>query len=189
MSIQTRQSQIVNNFFTFASIVILSIVLMLYAKYGPEEKRVNSNLECQKITFTTDKIFNEKNLLQGYALMEQGAYEINGGFIKPRFGKSYLKDKISIEEADLFFSHKIAIPKAEKEKLMTIKYEIVENDKNDPRKKDESCKLHAGSLMTSFRVSGKEFFRVHTDFLQYDKNEIKKKIECTLDAFKYNAKK
>lgn len=182
------QGQTINNFFTLVTIVVMSIVLTIYVKYVPEPPRVNSNLECQKLTTTSDKIFNQNLLNEASTLLNQGAYILDGGFIKPRFGKSYLKDKISVEEADEFFEKHILKQSREKNYFVTVKYEIVENDKNDPRKKDASCKLHAGSLMTSFRINGKEAFRMHTDFMMYDKKEIEEKIACTVKAFRHNAK-
>ena len=72
--------------------------------------------------------------------------------------------------------------------FLKIKYEIVENDKNNPRKK-EIEKNHAGELISSFRINQKEVFRMHTEFLQYDKDEIKQRINCTIKAFRHNAKK
>ena len=192
MNEQRRASQIVNNFFTLASIIIISIVLALYAKFGPKKEpppRLNSGLACQELTYTFDKVYNQKLLNEGKMLLEKGSYILDGGLIKPRFGKSYLKDKITIEESNQFFVQSMAVqPLDNPAKFLTVKYEIIENDKNDPRKKDDSCKLHAGSLMTSFRINGKEAFRVHTDFLQYDKKEIQEKIACTVKAYKHNAK-
>lgn len=189
MGLAQRQSQIVNNFFTFASIIIIAICLTLYVKYGPKEKRVHSNLECQKITTTSDKVFNQKLLDEGFALLLKGKYRLDGGFLEPKFGKSYLKDEISLKEADIFYMKALNVPQNSSIKYLNIKYEIIENDKNDPRKKDKSCKLYAGSVITSFRINGKESFRMYTDFLQYDKKEIQNKIECTINAFKHNAKK
>ncbi|WP_428023504.1 hypothetical protein [Arcobacter sp.] len=187
-----RVSQVVNNFFTLVSIVIISIVMTLYAKFGPKEKippRINSNLECQKQTFTFDAITNPTLLKDGKYYLESGLYVLNGGFIKPKFGKFYLKDKISIEEANEFFKSSISITQKQNPvKYLNIKYEIIENDKNDPRIKDEKRKSYAGKILSSFRINGKELFMVETEFLQYDKNEIKDRIDCIIKAFKHNAR-
>ncbi len=187
-----RDSQVVNNFFTLVSIIIIAIVITLYAKYGPKEKlpsRVNSNLECQKTTSTIDKITMASLLKDAKYYLENGLYVLDGGFIKPRFGKFYLKDKITIEEANDFFKSTIAIKQKENPvKYLNIKYEIIENDKNDPRKKDIESKSYAGKLLSSFRINGKEVFMMETDFLEYDKKDIKNRIECTVEAFKHNAR-
>ena len=56
----TRQSQIVNNFFSLATIVMVTVVLVLYVKYVVKEpKKENSGLVCQTIVnHTTDKAAN-----------------------------------------------------------------------------------------------------------------------------------
>lgn len=154
-----------------------------------EKPRVNSNLECQQLTKTTDKISSVELIKNANYYLENGLFILDGAFIKPRFGKFYLKDKITIEESNSFFieslNHK---PKENPVKYLTIKYEIIENDKNDPRKKTLEEKNFAGNLLTSIRLNGKELFMMNTNFLEYDKNEIKNRIECTIKAFKENAK-
>lgn len=188
MGTRRRQSQIVNNFFSLATIVMISVVLILYVKYGPKPKHIHSDLPCQKLTYTYDKTFNNKKLLQqGSKLLNSGAYILDGGFIKPRFGKSYLKDEINLDEANEFFELAILKTSIEKNYFLKIKYELIENDKNDPRKTQKE-KNHAGTLISSFRINQNEIFRMHTEFKEYDKSEIKDKITCTIKAFRHNAK-
>lgn len=187
-----RDSQVVNNFFTLVSIVIIAVVITLYSKYGPKEKipsRVNSNLECQKTTSTIDRITAPSLLKSAKYYLENGLYVLDGGFIKPRFGKFYLKDKITILQANEFFKSTIAVEQKENPiKYLKIKYEIIENDKNDPRKNEIKSNSCAGKLLSSFRIDGKEVFMMETDFLEYDKKDIKNRIDCTVEAFKHNAK-
>lgn len=184
-----RVSQVVNNFFTLVSIVIIAIVMTLYAKFGPKEKvplRINSNLQCQKSTPTFDNLTTPTLLKDAKYYLDNGLYVLDGGFIKPRFGKFYLKDEITIAEANDFFKSSINIIQKENPiKYLNIKYEIIENDKNDPRNHDQKF---AGTILSSFRINGKEAFMVKTDFLEYDKNEIKERIDCIIKAFKHNAK-
>jgi hypothetical protein len=183
-----RQSQIVNNFFSLATIVMITIVLTLYVKYGPKPKHIHSDLPCQKLTYTYDKTFDDKKLLEeGFKLLNSGSYLLDGGFIKPRFGKSYLKDEIDIDESNEFFELAILKEAVEKNYFLKIKYELIENDKNDPRKTQKE-KKHAGTLISSFRINQNEIFRMYTEFKEYDKSEIKNRINCTIKAFRYNAK-
>lgn len=183
-----RQSQVIVNFFTLVSIVIITVVLTLYVKYGPKQKHIHSNLPCQKLTYTYDKISDKKQLNKAFNLMSQGAYVLDGGFIRPRFGKSYLKDEITLSAVDTFYKLEISKEPIDRNLFLKIKYEIIENDKNDPRK-SENDKNYAGTLITSFRINQSEIFRMYTEFLDYDKSEIKEKISCTIKAFKYNAQK
>lgn len=186
MRTQRSQSQIVNNVFTLATIVMVTVVLTLYTKYAPKSKHIHSNLPCQKSTYTYDKVLNQKQLKEGWNLINSGAYKLDGGFIKPRFGKSYLKDKINIEDVNLLFKEAISTAPIEKNLYVKIKYELIENDKNDPRKSEKE-KKYAGTLISSFRINQNEIFRMHTEFLQYDKQKIKERVHCTIKALKHNA--
>ena len=192
MASRRRDSLIVNNFFTLASIIMISVVMILYSKFGPTKKekpRINSNLQCQQITRTFDRISSPTLLKNVDYYLKNGFYVLNGAFIKPRFGKFYLKDKITINEANSYFREFLIFPPIkEPVKYLTIKYEIIENDINNPRKKTQEERSYAGDLLTYVRLNGKELFMMKTRFLEYDKEEIKNKIECTIKALKENAK-
>lgn len=175
-----------NNFFTFITIILVTGVLMVYIKYAPKPQRLNSKLPCQMTNHTIDKISNDTLLLKGFKFFNQGNYVLDGGYIKPRFGKSYLKDKIDFSKINTWYEQSIKKNAKPKSVFLKIKYEIIENDKNNPRNED---KLSAGELLTSFRINGQEAFMMSTKFLNYDKITLKNKIECTINAFKYNAKK
>lgn len=188
-----RDSLVVNNFFTLASIIIISVTMVLYNKYIVKDEkkttRVNSNLECQLIAKTIDKITSPQLIKEVNYYLENGNYILNGGFIKPRFGKFYLEDKIDLEQANQMFIDSIKFkPKENPIKYLSINYEIIENDKNDPRKKEGYEKSYAGRLLTSFRINGKELFMMNSDFLDYSGESIKDRIECTIKALKENAK-
>lgn len=190
MASNRRDSIIINNFFTLASIIMVTAVLAVYSKYfgdKKEEIRVNSNLPCQQNIKTTDYITNPQAIKNINYFFDKGLYVLNGGFIKPRFGKFYLKDKITINQANELFIKAIKKTPIENPiKYLTIKYEIIENDKNDPRKKDFE-KKYAGELLSSFRISGQEIFRMKTQFLEYNKASIEERINCTIKALKHNA--
>ncbi len=59
-----RDSLVVNNFFTFASIVIITITLTLYTKYirNDSDKLKIKELQCQKQSYTKVTLFNHKLL-------------------------------------------------------------------------------------------------------------------------------
>lgn len=191
MSKYQRQSLIVNNFFTLASIVIISITITLYSKYivGDKKEEIKP-ISCQQDSFSTFKIFNQKLLNESQKALNKGYYKLDGGYIKSIHSESIIEEFISIEELDNYFKNSIEIEaKEDINKYLTINYEIIENDKKDPNKKSKDCKLCSGSIQTSFRAGNVEFFRYYTDFMFYDKNEIKSKIDCTIKVYKNYAKK
>lgn len=180
-----RQSQIVNNFFTFVTIVIMSVVLTFYVKYIVKEDkptRINSGLVCQQNIKTTDRIFNQNGLKIGLTLLNKGFYLLDGGVIPAINKKSLLAKKLDLSHINNIFLNTIAINLSkDTQRFLKIKYELIESD--------EETSNHAGTLLSSFRVNNKEVFRMSTDFAQYDINEITQRIECTMEAFKYNATK
>jgi len=189
-----KQSQIVNNFFTLASIIIIGVTLTLYVNYivkDPNEpakkivKKQITKLECEEDNFTTYKVFNQKLLDSSQKALEKGFYKLQGGYIKSEYSKSIIEDYISLKELDSFYEKSIGInPKKDINKFLTIKYEIIENDKKNPNKKAKECKLYSGSVITSFRANSNEIFRFYTDFRLYDKEEIASRIDCAIKVYK-----
>lgn len=185
------QGVIINNFFTLATIILMSAVIAIYMKYIVKEKpRIHSNLQCQKEIYSTDKVFNQKYLDKMAFLISQGRYELDGGILESIYMKSKIKNTIQLNEIDKFFIEALDILPLNTDKtVVQIRYELIENDKMDKRKKSDECKLNAGSLKTSFRVNGRESFRMYTDFMSYNKQEIKQRVQCTIKAFKSNESK
>lgn len=187
-----RDSQVINNFFSLATIVMVSVVLVLYTKYilkdenqQNESKNQIVKLDCEKEEYTYSKVFNQKLLNNSINALEKGYYILDGAFLEAEYMKSNIKDFVSLEEVDKFFVDSIGI-KAKKDikKFVKIQYELIENDKKNPRKKSDEIKLNAGSLKTSFIVNSKEIFRVYTDFTYMYKNAIKQRANCSIKVFR-----
>lgn len=191
-----RQSLIVNNFFTLASIVIISITIILYSKYIANDeyeeitKEKVTPLSCEKDTFSTYKVYNQKLLNDSMKALDKGYYKLEGSYVKSKYLKSIIEDFISIDEVDSFYINAIGKnAKKDINKFLSIKYEIIENDKKDPNKKSKDCKLCSGSILTSFMADDKRIFKFYTDFKYYDKNEIASRIDCTIKVYRNHVKK
>lgn len=191
-----RQSLIVNNFFTLASIVMLSITMVLYSKFiandEPEEaKKIKViPLSCEKDIFSTSKVYNQKLLNDSLKALDKGYYKLDGAYVKSVHSDSIIEEFVSLGELDGFYKKAIEKnPKEDISKFLTIKYEIIENDKKDPNKKSKECKICSGSILTSFKANEAEIFRFYIDFNLYDKDEISRRIDCTIKAYRNNAKK
>lgn len=191
-----RDSLIVNNFFTLASIVLITITIVLYSKYiandSYEEVRKEEviPLLCEKEVFTVSRIYNQNLLNKSMKALNKGFYKLEGSYKKSQQTQSIIEDFISIEELNSYYIK--AIEKKSKEdisKYLTIKYEIIENDKKEQNKKTSDCKFCSGGILTSFLADDKEIFKFYTDFKLYDKNEIASKIDCAIKVYKNNVKK
>ena len=191
-----RDSVIVNNFFTLASIVLIVIVIVIYSKYiandGYDEitKKEIIPLLCEKEVFTVSRIYNQELLNKSMKALTKGFYKLEGSYKKSQQTQSIIEDFISIEELNSYYIK--AIEKKSKQdisKYLTIKYEIIENDKKEQNKTLSNCKFCSGGILTSFLADDKEIFKFYTDFKLYDKNEIASKIDCTIKVYKNNVKK
>lgn len=179
-----RDSQVINNFFTFATIVIITIVLTLYVNYFGEKnssKVVIPKLQCEKTTSTKTKVLNQTLLNKSIKALDKGYYKIEGSYLKALKMKSTIEEKISLAEVNGFFIDSIGvIPKKDIEKFLKVRYELVETDKKNPK----NDKLNAGTLVTTFRINSKEIFRMTTDFKFLFKNAIKQRVDCTMKVYK-----
>ena len=194
MSKTRRQSLIVNNFFTLASIAMITISIVLYSKFivGSNEpsKEEVIPLSCEKEIFSTSKVYNQKLLNDSIKALDKGFYKLNGQYVKSVYSKSIIEEFISLNEINSFYIDAISSkPKEDINKFLTIDYEIIENDKKDPNKKSKECKICSGSILTSFKANESEIFRFYIDFNLYDKDEIKRRIDCTIKAYENNVKK
>lgn len=175
-------SQIINNFYTLATIVIMTAVITLYSKYIHPQKEqafVPTVLPCQTALQITQKISNDKRLQEAWMLFEQGNYMFDGGFILQE--NSLLPNTLSLETFNTFFENStqvVAVKNAQK--FLNIKYEVIENESVNP--------LQHFELLVSFRISAIEVFRMYTYFTVNNNNEISQKVECIMNSFKENAK-
>ena len=191
-----RDSVIVNNFFTLASIILIVIVIVIYSKYIANDayeevtKEEVIPLSCEKEIFTVSKVYNQELLNESMKALNKGFYKLEGSYKKAQQTQYIFEDFISIEELKSLY--KKVSGKNTKENIsryLTIKYEIIENDKKDVTKKLSNCKFCSGAILTSFLADEKEIFKFYTDFNLYDKTEIEKRIDCTIKVYKNHVKK
>lgn len=170
------------------------VTIILYTKFIVEPEKLKEQiivpLACEKEVYTFSKAYNQKLLNKSIKALDTGFYKLDGAFLKSEFMKSKIEDIISLEEVDKFYIKNIGVePKKHIKKYLKIKYEIIENDKDNPNKKNKDCKLSSGSILTSFRVNSTEIFRVYTDFNFMFKNEIEQRVACSIKVFKNHVKK
>lgn len=176
---------IINNFFTLTTIIIIAATLAIYVKYFGEEENQTpkvQKLQCQKETYTTVKVKNQKLVNKSIKALDKGYYRVEGSYLKSQVMKSNIENIVSLDEVNSFYKEFIKTePKKEIEKFLKIKYELIENDKKDLK---NSSKLNAGTLRTSFRINAKEIFVIQTDFDFMFKNAIKDRVECSIKVYK-----
>jgi len=178
-----RQSQIINNWFSLATIILVTIVLTLYVKYIVKEKpRLNSSLACQLLNNSSDKIINQKLLNMQNALILKGRYILDGGILEALDTTSFIKSKIKVSKSNQYFMQELNVLSTNTHKqYVKIKYEFIENEEKNTKT--------LARLLSSFRINGKESFIISIDLLSYTNETIQEAISCTIKAFKYNVTK
>lgn len=195
MSRYSRDGAKVNRLFTLATIVIMSAVISLYVNYiapaqtDSKKKVKNSGLPCQQDVVCFDKVYDKKLIKEAVFLLNKGNFILSGELEYSSYMQSVLKQmNLDIKEFDSEFKKEIQTAiNHNMQKYVRINYEIIENDKKHPNKKNSKskhCKLYAGYLLTSFKMNGRQIFRMQIDFNNYDIDEIKKRIKCSIKAFR-----
>lgn len=187
---QRRQSLVINNFFTLASIIIITVSLTLYVEYIAKEPEITKtkviSLPCEKDTLTKYKVYNQELLNESLKALRKGYYKLNGSY-KQNSNNHVARNFISLTQLDDLYIQAIQkAPKTNIKKFLTIDYTLLEKDKNDKIKRKG---FYSGSMLTTFKAGQKDIFKIYTDFRVYDKNEIFSRIDCSIKVYKNNAKK
>ena len=104
-----RDSVIVNNFFTLASIVLISITIVLYSKYIANDSYEEITEEevipllCEKEVFTVSKIYNQELLNKSMKAFNKGFYKLEGSYKKSQQTPSIIEDFISLNELNSYY--------------------------------------------------------------------------------------
>ncbi len=187
-----RDSQVINNLFSLATIVIVTSVLIVYIKYIAPNTQISkknkiTKLACQNNIYSYSKVFKQKLLNKAVIALQKAYYKLDGSYIKSLNKKSSIEQIVSISELSKMYENAIGIKaKINITKSLKINYVIIENDKKSSHK---NYKMKAGSLMTSFKANNIEIFKFYIDIKFLYKEEIKNKIKCTIEVFKHYAKK
>ncbi|RXJ90358.1 hypothetical protein CRV01_04160 [Arcobacter sp. CECT 8983] len=176
-----NDSIIVNNLFTFATIVMVSITIVLYTNFivKPQKKEDSlskiEKIPCQKENNTKVTVKNHELVKKSFNAIEKGYYKIEGSLLKLE-ENSQIEKVLTTKEIDNYIKSLLKIkPKENLQKYLKIKYEIIESSKD---------KLNAGTVITSFRINSKEIFFMQSDFKFMYKNAIMQRVDCSLKVYK-----
>ncbi|MGM0518079.1 MAG: hypothetical protein ACQERD_00380 [Campylobacterota bacterium] len=193
---QQKQSQVINNFFTFASIVIISISLILYSEYILKDEPIQIKkqkvqpLACQSDTLTKYQIYNQELLNESLKALQKGYYKLNAKVNKADSNSWAFKDFMSKKELKSYFIMQIGKkPKENIKKYLSIDYSVIEKSSSAKVDSIKRGEFYSGSFLVTFKADEKKIFKIFTDFRFYEKSEIKSRVECIINVYKNNAKK
>ncbi len=172
---------------------ITLLVLLTMISYSIYKEVIKSaktkRLECQSKTTTFEKIFIENPIEEAINSLESNNYEIKSDIKYSEFMKSYLINILTKEQSDNKLKIVIEkyidknLTKSEKDKKLLIDYYIYENDKEDKGKKNKEAKSYAGYLMFEFKYDNKLVFKIQTDYMNLDANDLEDRMDCAVNSF------
>lgn len=172
-------------------ILVLLIIISIFFLFEDEKTKAKNfsskRLECQKQSTSFEKISKSNQVKKAIKLLESSNYEIQSIDIDySKYMKSKLKESLTKQEAkkqlDLIIKDYIKTYKKQSEK-MQIKYYIYENDKEDKRKKSDSCKLYEGYILLEFLLNKQSLYKIQSDYMKEDLSDMKDRISCALKSF------
>lgn len=144
-------------------------------------------LECHKTTTAFERGYGDQEIQQGQELLLSGNYIISYGIDKSTYMKSSLFNFVDMEKLHKDFSFFLQ-DKVKREKkedgILKVEYTVYENDKEDPKKKSDNCKLFRGYVVMKFKnQNNKVVYQIQIDFMDSQGKDIPKTLECAIESF------
>ena len=177
-----------NKILPLVVIILFSIIFYAIFKEATKSSKVK-RLECQTKTTTFEKIFVENPIKSAIDSLESNKYEINSDIKYSKYMKSHLINILTKEQSDeklkkiidKYINEKPITNKDDKKLL--IDYYIYENDKEDSGKKNNEAKRYAGYLVFEFKYDDKLVYKIQTDYMNLDANDLEERMDCILNSF------
>lgn len=171
-------------------IVLISILIFVfYGVYTQATKSLKTKrLECQAKTITFEKIFFEEPVKEAVEILKSSNYTINSSIQYSKYMKSNLINLLTKEQSDEKLINTInknlnILDKKENKNKILIDYYIYENDKEDTGKKNKDAKSYAGYLVFEFKYDNKLVYKIQTDYMDINANDIENRMDCVIKSF------
>lgn len=173
----------------FFSISLLAVLVYLIYDQVERQKVPGKldRLECHKNITCFEKIYLENLLEEAKELLYAGNYHIQSGIDKSKYMESTLFQYVSIEDTEQFFYNYLSTLTKKEHSFnngIVIDFKVYENDKEDPKKKSDNCKLFRGYVVLQiFSPNKKLIYKVQIDFMDQQGKDVSKALECALKSF------
>lgn len=171
-------------------IILISILIFVfYGVYTQATKSVKTKrLECQSKTTTFEKIFFEEPIKEATETFKSSNYLINSSIQYSKFMKSNLINILTKEQSDnklikMLNKNLNSVNQKNSDQKILIDYYIYENDKEDSGKKNKDAKSYAGYLVFEFKYKDKLVYKIQTDYMDINANDIEERMDCVINSF------
>ncbi len=169
--------------------IITLLCFIFYSIFIQATKSAKSKrLECQSKTTTFEKIFFEEPIIEAINSFKSNNYEIISNIEYSKYMKSHLIDILTKEQSDEKLKKVIDKYLSSNytkisDKKALLNYYIYENDKEDKGKKNNDAKSYAGYLVFEFKYDKKLVYKIQTDYMNLDGNDIEERMDCIINSF------
>lgn len=175
-------------------IVIFAIGNEVYKQINKQEvPGKTKRLPCLAKVTSFERAYGNEDIKKAQIKLQRGNYILKYGIDKATFMESTLFENLDLKEIEEYTNkelHKNIKEQTITNEHITIEYKIYENDKKDPKKKSDNCKLFRGYVV--FKIINnkkKTVYQAQIDFLDPKGADIKQTISCAIKAFTtYNKK-
>ena len=171
-------------YYAFIALFIYIAGNGIYTQFLKKSPRAD-RLECQKNVIFYEGLKNKNLMSQAKKALLSYNYDINSSIVKSKYMPSKLFEYVDKDEIDKILVKKINSLNYEKGKTqkLHIKYEIWENDKDHPGKKNPKSKLFTGYIVFEFYLQNRLVYYSQVDFMDKKGKDIPTRLDCILKAF------
>jgi hypothetical protein len=167
------------------------MTFVAYGVYKQANKSIKTKrIECQSKTTTFEKILIEEPIKEAINALKTNSYTLNSSIEYSKYMKSNLVNILTKEQADEKLEKIIKTYIVDTntqinsdDKKLLIDYYIYENDKEDKGKKNNDAKSYAGYLLFEFKYNNKLVYKIQSDYMNLDGNDIEDRMTCAIKSF------
>ncbi|MEA3354103.1 MAG: hypothetical protein U9Q33_09840 [Campylobacterota bacterium] len=178
-------------FLFLAFIIINGIVTEINKEKVPGKAK---RIPCMSKTTSFERGYGDKDIANAQEQLRNGNFTLSSDIDKAAFMDSTLFEYIDMKELDRLTNETlnsyVKNKRIDNTNQIQIKYIVYENDKEDPKKKSDSCKLFRGYVVLKVKnINNKIVYQSQIDISDPKGKDIAQTVNCAVKAFiTYNTK-
>jgi hypothetical protein len=163
-------------------VLVLSVVWM--ETTAPEKSARSQALPCQQEVTTFDRWRVEAPQREAaQQKLQAGNYTLSGQQHYAEYMQSALEGVLTGEEVEALLVEAVGAAPASDEAPLQIRWDLYEDDKADPKKRNPPKTAFSGYLLLSFVDGGQEVYRIQIDYLEADASDLGRRAACAIASF------
>lgn len=168
---------------------ILAFILLVVIGSGIYEQihkqKLGSNrLLCHQGVNVFEKVINKELLKKTKEHIKNNKVSFILSKKPSIYMKSELFHAVSMDKIEMMIKNQIGIHHISNTvEDVVVEVDVYENDKEDPKKKSEQCKIYAGYFVIAFFYKTNLAYKVQIDFFHKKAEDLEVAIACAFESF------